>query len=351
MLRPALLLGFSVLAGYMASLAQIPAAWMIGPMVVSLLYSVLSENRTSLRVPKFAFSGAQMVIGVLIAGTFRTSDMPLLFTHWYAVILVSIGTLMMSVGIGYILDRKQLMDRSTAFLGVMPGGASGMVAMSGAMEADPKIVALMQYVRLITVILSASLVTKWLAGSASSGHGGVLSTAPHATLDAMLLSLVIGAAGAFVGIRIRLPAGAMLGAMAFDLVANLSGWVTVVIQPALAATAYVVLGIYVGLLFDRTSVRHAGRLLPTIVVSTIALIVASALIGWVLALLTPESFLTWFLATSPGGLDSITLMALGTGANVALIVSLQTVRLFFIVFFGPLVVRRLHVPSPRENAG
>ncbi|GMA49652.1 membrane protein [Alicyclobacillus contaminans] len=309
-------------------------------MLVSLVFSV--SSRRPIRLPKRVFAAAQTVIGVLIAGTFRRSDMPLLVAHWYAVLLVSIGTLLVSVLIGFSMARRRLMDRPTAFLGVMPGGASGMVAMSSDIDADPKMVALMQYVRLLTVIVSASLVTKWLAPASVIGTSQAGGAQVHAGWLQVLLSLCIGGVGSVLGLRLRLPAGALLGSMALGLVANLSGVVAVSVPPFLTAIAYGVMGIYVGLLFDRASILHAGRLLPTIVLSNVALVIACAAIGGVLTWLTSDSFLTWFLATSPGGLDSVTLMALGSGANVALVVSLQTVRLFAIVFLGPVVVKKLN---------
>ncbi len=53
--------------------------------------------------------------------------------------------------------------------------------------------------------------------------------------------------------------------------------------------AYLVLGLWGGLLFDGASVRRAGKLLPVVLASTVGLVLACAALGWVLA----GSFLGW----------------------------------------------------------
>ena len=45
--------------------------------------------------------------------------------------------------------------------------------------------------------------------------------------------------------------------------------------------------------------------------------------------------LTAYLATTPGGLDSVSIIALGSGSNVPLILAIQTLRLFAVVASGP----------------
>jgi len=49
--------------------------------------------------------------------------------------------------------------------------------------------------------------------------------------------------------------------------------------------------------------------------------------------------LTAYLATSPGGLDSIAIIALGSGANVPLILAIQALRVFFVVLTGPAIAK------------
>jgi uncharacterized protein len=45
--------------------------------------------------------------------------------------------------------------------------------------------------------------------------------------------------------------------------------------------------------------------------------------------------LTAYLATTPGGLDSVAIIALGSGSNVSLILAVQTMRVFIVILTGP----------------
>lgn len=49
--------------------------------------------------------------------------------------------------------------------------------------------------------------------------------------------------------------------------------------------------------------------------------------------------LTAFLATSPGGLDSVAIIALGSGVDVPLVLAIQTMRLLVVLVTGPLVAK------------
>jgi uncharacterized protein len=323
------------IAGFSAAALHVPAAWMVGPMVAAVVLALCLSS--PLRVPGGVFVAAQSVVGDVIASTFRASDLDVMAKHWLAVVLVGGGTLFISLVVGELLSRIAHLDRPTAVLGSLPGGASGMVAMSPSVSADPKLVAVMQYVRLISVVLTASALTNVLS-TAHSVHA--LSTSVvSVSWSNVAVTLGIGALGTWLGRRFKVPAGALLGALALGIVAASTGIVHLQVPAVISAPAYAVIGMYVGLLFDRGSLKHAGKLIPYIVASTVTLILACVGMSLVLAAMTGNDFLTCFLATSPGGLDSVALLAIGGGTNLALVMSLQTARLLTIVFLGPFVVR------------
>ena len=59
------------------------------------------------------------------------------------------------------------------------------------------------------------------------------------------------------------------------------------------------------------------------------------LAGVLLVVLTHVDPLTAYLSTTPGGLDSVSIIALGSGSNVALVLAIQMLRLFAVVASGP----------------
>jgi membrane AbrB-like protein len=78
-----------------------------------------------------------------------------------------------------------------------------------------------------------------------------------------------------------------------------------------------------------------ARVLPTLLLSTFVLLGMCALAGVLLVVLIHVDPLTAYLATTPGGLDSVSIIALGSGSNVALVLAIQMLRLFAVVASGP----------------
>ena len=58
-----------------------------------------------------------------------------------------------------------------------------------------------------------------------------------------------------------------------------------------------------------------------------------------LTLLLPIDLLTAVLATSPGGLDSVAIIAVGSKADVSFVLAVQTLRLFVVLLTGPLLAK------------
>jgi uncharacterized protein len=335
----------SSLAGLVAQGIGLPAGWLVGPMLVALALALVWEKRPT--VPRWGRIASLAVVGGMLAATFRPSVLPLLASHWLPVTLVVGGTLFLSLGAGLLLCGLVRIDRKTATLGALPGAASGMLAMSDPLGADARFVALMQYTRVVVVVVTATLVGRLVAGAAPqpiSGKG--LQTAPggvdllvQGTVPTYAVTLLVAVLGAWAGTRLRLPAGALLGPLILGVALAELGMVHLAWPPGVPQAAYLVLGLWVGLLFDGASVKRAGRLFPFVLASAVGLVLACAALGWALAALTGIDGMTAYLATTPGGIDSVAIVALGTEADAPLVLAVQMLRLLAVVFAGSLLGR------------
>lgn len=345
----AILVGGAVLAGLLARVAGFPAAWLVGPMLAAAVFSLAREQ--SLGMPQNARAVSQAVIGTVLASAFRPSVIPLVAANWLPVVLIVSATLLLSMAAGFALSRLTSLDRNTAAMGTLPGAASGMLAMSESLSADARIVALMQYSRVMLVVVSATLVSHFglfpgeSTGHSSGGFGAAsLSSSSvliHSTWLVYALTALMAATGAWAGRRLRLPAGALLGPLVLGLVLSEAGFLRPALPSVVPPIAYAILGLYVGLLFDSESLKRAGRLLPAVIFSTVLLMVVCAGSGLVLSTLAGTDPFTAYLATTPGGIDSVAIIALGSGADTSLVLAVQMLRLLAVVIAGPLLVRRL----------
>jgi membrane AbrB-like protein len=331
----------------LAQSTGLPAAWLVGPMLAAIALALAQPERPT--VPRWARRASLAVVGSVLGAAFRPSVVPLIAANWLPVFLVVGGTLLLSLAAGFLLARVARLDGKTAALGTLPGAASGMLAMSGTLGADPRLVALMQYTRVILVVVSATLVSRFWFAPETLDHPptdqGLQMSTPqgtafvHDTWLAYGLTALVAALGAWVGTRLRLPAGAMLGPLILGVALEEAGVLRLTWPPGVPQAAFLVIGVYVGLLFDRTSIRRAGRLFPFVLTSTAGLMAACAGLGWALTALTNIDGLTAYLATTPGGIDSVAILALGSGADAPLVLAVQMLRLFAVVLAGSLLGR------------
>jgi membrane AbrB-like protein len=198
----------------------------------------------------------------------------------------------------------------------------------------------MQYFRVLVVVL----VTPALVGVIFPGAhaGSAPSTGPIlGTATGWLLTATIAAAGQFV----RLPAKALMGPMLIAGTLTLTGVTDFSVAPVARETAFVIIGLYIGLRFTQDTLRAVGRLLVPVAASIVALLVACFALAIVLDATTSVSLEDAYLATTPGGLYAVLAVAFGAGANTTFIVAVQSLRVLVMVVLAPVAVRRLLRPG------
>lgn len=328
-----------VLSGAIAHRLGVPVAWLVGPMLAAVALSVGGyppEPDTGATFPV-----VQAVIGATLSASFTISALRPLADHWLPISISVLLVLLVSILAGVVLARIAALDVATASLGTVPGGASGMVAISEELGGDPRLVAFMQYARLVIVILTIATLAR-LVGSEGEPVTDVLTEVDGPPAFARYaLAVAVAGVGGWLGVRFRLPAGALVGAMLVGLVPGLTGIGPLAWPPFVLEGAYLLLGARVGSRFDRMILRRIWTLLPFVIGFILGLSVICAGLGWALAEVTDLDLLTALLATSPGGIDAATIAALDTGANVTMVVSIQMARLLLMVLVGPFIVRRL----------
>lgn len=341
----AALVAVSALLAYGLYRAQFPAALLVGPMLVAIAFGV---GGAGIGVPRSGFMAAQALIGCLVAHAVTGSIVETLRADGLVIVAVVLVTVLAGGVVGWALTRLRVLPGTTAAWGSSPGGAAAMVAMSEQFGADPRLVAFMQYVRVVAVVLTASLVARLIVsepGTAPSPSGtegvGALST---------LSTLAIAAVGAAAALALRLPAGALIGPMVLGAALHATGFATMALPAPLLDLAYAGIGWYVGLRFTRETLGVTLRALPGILVATFAVILLCGGWAWALTHILAIDFLTAFLATSPGGLDSVAIIAVGTHADVSFVLAVQTLRLFVVLVTGPLLAKWITRAVPERSA-
>ena len=292
-----------------------------------------------LELPRWFFPSGQAIAGVAVGTYLHTSTLTGLGARWISVALVTAATLAMTIAAGVLLARVARLDRATASLGMVVGGASGIVAMADDLGADDRLVAFMQYLRLAVIVVLTPLVV----GIAFHGHDAGGATHEHVlgTAGDWALTVAVAVVGAAIGPLLRLPAASLLGPTLLSAVLTLTGAIDVTVPPLLRETAFAAIGLYIGLRFERETLRKIGRLLAPVLVSIVALVAGCFLLGWALKATADVSLLDGYLATTPGGLPAVLPLAIGSGADATFVLAVQSLRLLVMVLAAPAVVRLL----------
>ena len=298
-----------------------------------------AKRRRLPSVPGWAFRAAQAVTGVALGSYVQSSALQALANVWLLVLVVVGGTLALSFLAGALLSRLTGLDPATAALGSVAGGASGIVSMAGDLHADDRIVAFLQYVRVLIVVLATPLIVEFAFSghNATPAHAG--GTGALGDLHGWVLTAACCAAGGAVAAATQVPAGALLAPMLLAATLGLAG-IGFSVPPILREPAFAVIGLQVGLRFTRQTVRLARRLLLPALLSVLALMIACAGLALIIVAASSESFLSAYLATTPGGLYAVLAVTFGSGADATFILSVQTLRVLVMVLLAPLAVRR-----------
>jgi membrane AbrB-like protein len=124
-----------------------------------------------------------------------------------------------------------------------------------------------------------------------------------------------------------------------------AGAIEIELPQWLLAVTYAFLGWRIGLGFTREIVLHAVRAFPAIFGSILTLLAFCGGLAFLLNKAAGVDALTAYLATSPGGLDSVAIIASTSRVDLQFVMALQTLRFAVIVIAGPplarMVARRL----------
>jgi membrane AbrB-like protein len=132
-------------------------------------------------------------------------------------------------------------------------------------------------------------------------------------------TLALAIVGPLIARRLRIPAGAFLLPLVLGIVLSHFGLIRIELPTWLLAASYAFVGWNVGLRFTRPLLIHALKALPVIFGATPLLI---ALCGGIAVLMVwggGVDPLTAYLATSPGGSDSIAIIAASTNVDVSFV--------------------------------
>ena len=339
-----LALALGAAGGGLAMLAGLPLPMLTGS-VIAVGAAALSGLRIAGVAPalpiafRYAFTP---VIGVAI-GAAVTPDLLAEAVRWWPTLLLLAAFVPAVHWAGYHLIRgTSALDRPTAFFSAVPGGLIESVLMGEAAGADVVMLTMIQFVRVILVILTVPFAFTLLSGGAVGSAGGViLGGGVSLTPPGWALLAVAGAAGALGAKALRFPAWIITGPILLSGALHVAGLVEGAPPAWLVSATQLVIGVTLGGRFAGRSPRIFLTALRLAAVNVAMMLALGGAVAAAFAGIVGEPWEALVLAFAPGGVAEMGLVALSLGASPIYVTAHHIVRILFAVGIAGSVWRRV----------
>ena len=332
----ALLLVCGAIGGFIASLLHIPMPWLTGSLALSAVVVRYSRHKLpqNFQFPNKIREIFIAVIGIMIGVQVHPAflqDLPLI------ALSLTLMTLYVPVAhtINYLIYRRAGgYSPATAYFAAAPGGLMESLVIGEKHGADPILLALQQFLRVILVITVVPVAISLWIGSPVGSAAGLAQQLPTMSLPLwqMLPLLVItGVVGAMVGQRIKLPAGHLTGPLIAAALVNISGLVSLSLPVWLVVAAQIVIGVSLGMRFLNMGAALIMRGIGLSALSVSAMLGLGMLCALSLGWVTGQPLDLLLICFSPGGVTEMSLIALSLAANPAYVTLHHIYRIFLTV--------------------
>lgn len=333
------LLGFAVLAAEGASLAGLPLAWMIGPMLVASTFAVRGWTA---RIPRHTRVSGQTIVATAVGLQLTTDGVLAVSDLVVEMLAIALGSAALAIGLAPLMIRLTRFDRATCFFACVPCGPIEMAQLAERGGGNGPLVGLVQSLRIALVVLIVPLALQ-LSGVPVRdvlAERNDLFAFEWVTLPVLALCLLAGP----LALRLGMVSPFFLGPLAVASLIALAVDFPMAFPRALIFAGQFMLGVSLGLSFDRELLRGAPRFVLASALATLISIAGCSLLAWAIAALDGLPLPTLVLAAAPGSVTEMSLTAQAMGLGVALVTTFHIVRLFIIMPLSPLALRFVKVP-------
>lgn len=325
-LNPALALALCAAAGALMQAVRAPLPWMIGPLGVMAACNFAGAR---LRAPRPARPVGQVIIGVALGLYFTPAVAREVLSYWPLLIAAALLAMLLAWACAWLLAVAGGVDRVTAFFASVPGGATEMAVLGERYGGRVDRVALAQSLRILTVVVVVPFALVW---SGAHGEDGYLPGAVVA-FDAGGLALLLAAAAAMGGLLTlaRLPNAFMFGPLLATIGLTVSEVSLSSVPGWLSGFGQLMLGCALGSRFERTYLSSMLRYVGAVFASILFAIALAAGSAFGLAWLSGVPAATLVLATAPGGIAEMCIMAKVLQLGVPLVTAAHVTRVIVLI--------------------
>ena len=329
----------AILGGYLASKKKVPAAYMLGALFLVALFNICSNKAF---LPNYFKFITQIATGTFIGSKFRSEDIKMLKKVIIPGMTMVVLMIAFSFLLSYLMSTFLGIDNLTSFFATAPGGIMDISLIAYDFKANTSQVALLQLIRLISVISFVPFFTKKCYERSNKKNISFEQEIKNEIKEekSFLFTVIVGIIGGIIGYFSHLPAGTMSCSMALVAYFNVKthkAYMPLTLRKIIQSFGGALIGAKVTL----SDVIALKDLILPIILIVIGFCLMNVFVGFFLYKTTKFSLSTALLSASPGGMSDISLMAEDLGANGPQVASMQFLRAIFIVGVYPIIIKIL----------
>ena len=340
-----ILVGF--IGSYIALKKKIPAGAMTGSLFAVAIFNIITGEAY---IPQNIKIITQITTGTFIGAKITSADIKGLKTIFFPAVFLVVSMAVFNFIMGFFVYYATDIDIVTALFATAPGGITDMSILSYDFGADSSKVAILQLIRVISVLgffpfFIKFLIKKFNKEDKKNFFSYVIinenkkEKLPFSiVLKKSFITVLIGIITGFLGFVLKIPAGAMSIAMTGTALYNI-----------FSNNAYMPLKLrqfiqtFAGALIGAKMTINDIINLKDIAVPVIIVIVGFCLMNFILGILiykiTNFSIQTSLFSAAPGGISDMSIIAGEFGADTPKVAVMQFCRLVAVIAFYPILIK------------
>ena len=303
-------IGIAFLGGASFAALGIPAAWLSGAVVATVLWGAAGRG---IALPRPLADAAMLLSGVTMGAGITPEAVAAIGRYPASLGLLAVAVVAITAGSMIFLVRYCAWRRDDALLASVPGALSSVMAIAADRDADVSSIVIVQAFRLLVLITLLPTGVSVIGGGAAAGFPD--SSASLISPAALAVILAASLAAGLVFERFAVAAPILLGGTLVSSLAHATSLVSGAMPSGIVTLGLVLIGVFIGERFRTLNGRAFRRLLPATIGS---FMVGMALAGafaatasWVTGIGLGDSL----VAFAPGGLEAMMILALVLGLD------------------------------------
>ena len=329
-----LVITISIPSAIFADYFSIPLAWMIGPMIA---VSIAALNGLKIFMPRLALSLILIILGLHI-GNYIDQNLINQMVNWIWTTIIMLGYIVVSIVIvSKYLQKFSGYNEKTSIFSAAPGALGPLMILAEYEKSDLSQVATAHLIRLIIIIT----VFPFIIVNLSASDTLEIQKFDYMSQNHWDLVLLIIASIIFIFFfdKAKIPAALLSGTLVASGVLQIFDIASYKLPDASINFCLLILGASVGCRFANKTVKEVANNSFHGLVATILLVFLGLLAAFIATFFVDNNFLTLVLSFCPGGIYEVAVIAIAFDLEPDFVAFHHIIRLLFILFVVPLILR------------